>query len=208
MFWKEHRRGQPPCRIAPPKACRAALISESSEAQRSCFKQLQLSCHQADVTSGLCDVCPYNTLVVEKCNSSSCRFCGRLHMCETATFESDRSHPLQSPRVLISAFRKSPWTQKTRWGQYEKNKQESRAIFIEMSCSGIACWICNPYLCGLSYMSSLSASCYMLKLLKPLQNRTKFQSCFSKSQLQKWMAKEPEQQCDTYFLTHKIVSCP
>lgn len=22
------------------------------------------------------------------------------------------------------------------------------------------------------------------------------------------MAKEPEQQCDTYFLTHKIVSCP
>lgn len=77
-----------------------------------------------------------------------------------------------------------------------------------MSCSEIACWINNLYLCGLSYVSHLSTCVLQLKLLKLPKNRTKFQSCFSKSQLQKWMAKEPEQQCDTYFLTHKIVSCP
>lgn len=64
------------CRIAVPEACSAVLSSASDEAQRSYFKQLQLGCHQADVTSGLCDVCHYNRLplAVKKSNSSSFRF--------------------------------------------------------------------------------------------------------------------------------------
>lgn len=145
---------------------------------------------------------------------------GDFTRCETATFESDSSYPLESPRALKSAFRKPPQTQRTRWGQQGKKKQEGKAwktfsVFIRWQCWDELLWDClldikSKFVWYFLHVrpEHVCASCYTLKLLKPLKNRTKFQSCFSKLQLQKWMAKEPEQQCDTYFLTHKIVSCP
>lgn len=99
------------CHAEPSWSLQWVLISVSYESQRSCFKQLKLSYHRTDVSSGLVTQNRF-PLVVKKSNSNRFRFWWEaLHTLWNGQLSVWQSHPLESPCVWKVAFRKPAYNQ-------------------------------------------------------------------------------------------------